>query len=53
MFIEHVGIKVKVDKDNNLDMLSLRCSWSMQMQILNQQAVGALGLKFRRETWPC
>ena len=45
------GIEVKVDKDDKLDMLSLRCSWSMQMQRLILQAVGALGLKFRTETW--
>ena len=25
------GIEVKVDKDAKLDMLSLRCSWSMQV----------------------
>lgn len=35
------GVEVKVDKDDKLDMLSLRCSWSMQMQMLIQQALGS------------
>ena len=35
------GVEVKVDKDDKLHMLSLRCSWSMQIQILIQQALGS------------
>ena len=38
---ERAGVEVKVDKDDKLHMLSLRCSWSMQIQILIQQALGS------------